>query len=125
MILAKVAEKKGCNAEGPTLLVIDYELGDARVYIEENFDIVETNAQWSTHLARFRRCQNVAAVIFDPAIDHEKGPICRADPNLCQGDNRRRIKSKDACRQLGEVLNNHLQPLVAWIAQNIPKLYTW
>jgi len=84
------------------LAVIDYEEGQARKYIDENFQlerIVE-----GIYVGVFRRSQNVVAVVFDPKI--EEAFICRFLRGRCSDvDWKGKVKTGEACSVLAELLN--------------------
>ncbi|WP_193322813.1 hypothetical protein [Pyrobaculum calidifontis] len=84
------------------LVIIDYEVGPARKYIDENFDLERVVE--GIYVGVFRRSQSVVAVVFDPRI--EEAFICRYLRERCNDVNWvRRVKSGEACIALVELFN--------------------
>jgi len=84
------------------LAIIDYEEGQARKYIDENFQLERVVE--GIYVGVFRRSQNVFALVFDPRI--EEAFICRFLRGRCSDvDWKGKVKSGDACDALAELLN--------------------
>jgi len=84
------------------LVIIDYEVGPAREYIDENFQLERVVE--GIYVGVFRRSQNVVAVVFDPRI--EEAFICKFLRGRCSDvDWKGRVKSGEACSVLAELLN--------------------
>jgi len=84
------------------LAIIDYEEGQARKYIDENFQLKRVVE--GIYVGVFRRSQSVVAVVFDPRI--EEAFICRFLRGRCSDVNwKGRVKSGEACNVLAELLN--------------------
>ena len=93
--LAKLANR---NTDAKILAIIDYETGISRVFIDNNFDLYGLKGYNSILVGRYRRSQNILAIVFDPNI--EKALICSIEKSLCNPDMLKRVKSDDACSAL-------------------------
>jgi len=84
------------------LVIIDYEVGPARKYIDENFNLEKVVE--GIYVGVFRHSQNVVAVVFDPRI--EEAFICRFLRGRCSDVYwKEKVKSGEACSVLAELFN--------------------
>ena len=83
------------------IVIIDYERGIARKYVEASFELRMVHEKILVGAAR--NFKNTVAVVFDPNI--EEAFLCRIDKTLCYDENKvRLVKSRRACNLLEKVL---------------------
>ena len=83
------------------VILIDYERGVARKYVEAGFEL--RNIHNKILLGTAKKFNNIVAVVFDPDI--EEAFLCRIDKTLCHDENKMRlVKSRRACHLLEKIL---------------------
>ncbi len=85
------------------LLVIDYEVGAARVFIEKQFrlyDPIVVGLESGLYIAAHARHSNIYALIFDPRIEEFLKEHLSVDVERYK----REVKSVRACEVLGPFL---------------------
>ncbi len=105
------------------LLVIDYERGPARRYVEAKFRVLGDLYEGTLHIARSDDSKAIA-VIFDPDIE---GFLCKVTGRYCRDDERRELKSGDqdaVCRRLLDAMKPKLAEIQSEIAGSLAKLIT-
>ena len=106
----------------PTLVIIDYERGVSRKYLEKQFDFVDTIDN-TILIGKSRKIPNKIAVIFDPDI--EWGFLCKKTRDLCS--NRQyyeMIKSNRACNVLERYISQgQVQNVLSTIADKLIEIF--
>jgi len=122
-ILKKIlaGEFKSPLVEGALVIIviIDYEKGDARKYIDNFFSQRQVITE-GVVLGTIRRVRKkIVAVIFDPNI--EEAFLCKISDKLCRTESvHKRIKSKNARSFLEEFLeSNNAKRLIELISQKV------
>jgi hypothetical protein len=117
----KVVWKAHRVARGVTqtvIAVIDYEVGESRKYIDENFNLLRVNE--SVWVGTSRRARNVIAVVFDPNIE----AFLEALGYRVSASGR--LKSRSACEELrkaGVLEDPRLREAVEEIAERLAELF--
>ena len=92
---------KEANSFAIVIAIIDYESGDARRFIDEQFDL--RKVEEGVFIGKAKRKENVFAVVFDPNI--EEGLLQRLSPEkLRNPDIAKKLKSSEACRVIDRVV---------------------
>ncbi len=105
------------------LLVIDYERGPARRYVEAKFRVLGDLYEGTLHIARSEDSRAIA-VIFDPDIEEF---LCRVTGRYCRDDERRELKSRDqdaVCRRLLDAMKPRLAEIQSRVAGSLMELIT-
>ncbi len=105
------------------LLVIDYERGPARRYVEVKFKVLGDLYGGTLRIARSEDSKAMA-VIFDPDIEEF---LCRVTGRYCRDDERRELKSGDqdvVCRRLLDAMKPRLAEIQSEIAGSLMELIT-
>jgi hypothetical protein len=121
----KKAERtaRGLGREELLLLVIDYERGPARRYVEAKFKVLGDLYGGTLHIARSDDSKAIA-VIFDPDIEEF---LCRVTGRYCRDDERRELKSGDqdvVCGRLLDAMKPRLAEIQSRVAGSLMELIT-
>jgi hypothetical protein len=113
----------GLGKEEFLLLVIDYERGAARRYVEVKFRVLGDLYEGTLHIARSDDSKAIA-VIFDPDIEEF---LCRVTGRYCRDDERRELKSGDqdvVCGRLLDAMKPRLAEIQSRVAGSLVELIT-
>jgi hypothetical protein len=113
----------GLGREELLLLVIDYERGPARSYVEVKFKVLRDLYGGTLHIARSEDSKAIA-VIFNPDIEKS---LCKVTGMYCRDDERRELKSGDqdvVCRRLLDAMKPKLADIQSKIAGSLAELIT-
>jgi hypothetical protein len=113
----------GLGREELLLLVIDYERGAARRYVEVKFRVLGDLYGGTLHIARSDDSKAIA-VIFDPDIEEF---LCRVTGRYCRDDERRELKSGDqdvVCGRLLDAMKPRLAEIQSRVAGSLVELIT-
>jgi hypothetical protein len=105
------------------LLVIDYERGPARRYVEVKFKVLGDLYGGTLHIARSDDSKAIA-VISDPHIEEF---LCRVTGRYCRDDERRELKSGDqdvVCGRLLDAMKPRLAEIQNKVAGSLMELIT-
>ncbi len=105
------------------LLVIDYERGPARRYVEAKFRVLRDLYEGTLHIARSDDSKAIA-VIFDPDIEEF---LCKVTGRYCRDDERRELKSGDqdaVCKRLLDTMKAKLAEIQSRVAGSLMELIT-
>ena len=105
------------------LLVIDYERGPARRYVEVKFKVLRDLYGGTLHIARSDDSKAIA-VISDPHIEEF---LCRVTGRYCRDDERRELKSGNqdvVCRRLLDAMKPRLAEIQNKVAGSLMELIT-
>ncbi len=120
----KKAERAARGLGGALLLlVIDYERGPARRYVEVKFKVLGDLYEGALHIARSEDSKAIA-VIFDPDIEEF---LCKVTGRYCRDDERRELKSGDqdvVCGRLLDAMKPRLAEIQSEIARSLMELIT-
>jgi hypothetical protein len=124
--LLKIASRISENIEENELLliIIDYERGLARKYIDTNFKIYSSLYNDAVHIAAsvgFKKFK-VIAIIFDPDIEEF---LCRTMDKYCKNLERKMLKHGNQdriCRGLQSVMDIGLSSIIKDLAGALKKL---
>ncbi len=108
---------------GALLLVIDYERGPARRYVEVKFKVLGDLYGGTFHIARLNDSKAIA-VIFDPDIEES---LCKVTGRYCRDDERRELKSGDqdvVCGRLLDAMKPRLAEIQNKVAGSLMELIT-
>jgi hypothetical protein len=114
---------RGLEREELLLLVIDYERGPARRYVEAEFRVLRDLYEGTLHIARSDDSKAIA-VIFDPDIEEF---LCKVTGRYCRDDERRELKSGDqdvVCRRLLDTMKPKLAEIQSKVAGSLAELIT-
>jgi len=114
---------KGLGREELLLLVIDYERGPARRYVEVKFRVLRDLYEGTLRIARSDDSKAIA-VIFDPDIE---GFLCKVTGRYCRDDERRELKSGDqdvVCGRLMDVMKPRLAEIQSRVVESLVELIT-
>jgi hypothetical protein len=105
------------------LLVIDYERGPARRYVEAKFRVLGNLYEGTLHIARSDDSKAIA-LIFDPDIEEF---LCKVTGRYCRDDERKELKSGDqdvVCRRLLDTMKPKLAEIQSKVAGSLVELIT-
>jgi hypothetical protein len=123
-VLKKAKRATGGLGRGELLLlVIDYERGAARRYVEVEFRVLGDLYGGTLHIARSDDSKAIA-VIFDPDIEEF---LCRVTGRYCRDDERRELKSGDqdvVCGRLLDAMKPRLAEIQSRVAGSLVELIT-
>jgi len=113
----------GLGREELLLLVIDYERGPARRYVEVKFKVLGDLYGGTLHIARSDDSKAIV-VIFDPDIGES---LCKVTGRYCRDDERRELKSGDqdvVCGRLLDAMKPRLAEIQSRVAGSLMELIT-
>ena len=123
-VLKKAERATGGLGRGELLLlVIDYERGPARRYVEVKFKVLGDLYGGTLRIARSEDSKAIA-VIFDPDIEEF---LCKVTGRYCRDDERRELKSRDqnaVCKRLLDAMKPKLAEIQSKIAGSLAELIT-
>jgi hypothetical protein len=113
---------RGLGREELLLLVVDYERGAARRYVEVKFKVLGDLYGGTLRIARSDDSKAIA-VIFDPDIEEF---LCKVTGRYCR-DDERELKSGDqdvVCRRLLDAMKPKLAEIQSRVAGSLVELIT-
>jgi hypothetical protein len=105
------------------LLVIDYERGAARRYVDVKFEVLGDLYGGTLRIARSEDSKAIV-VIFDPDIGEF---LCKVTGRYCRDDERRELKSGDqdvVCGRLLDTMKPKLAEIQSKVAGSLAELIT-
>lgn len=121
LVKAKRALEKFDKNDESLLIVIDYERGASRKYIDENFD-KKVMYESKVYVGVFKRDKRLIAIIFDPDIEEF---LCKVLDKYCNESERKALKRGDLDRvykELREVMTAKLEKVINDIENELRQL---
>ncbi len=121
LVKARRALEKFDKSDESLLIIIDYERGASRKYIDENFEKKEIYES-KVYIGVFKRDKRLIAIIFDPDIEEF---LCKVLDKYCNESERKVLKRGDlnrVCKELHEVMTAKLENSLTILKNELQQL---